>query len=118
MLKITFALLLLTFSLSSLACWKVDGQYSVDGEDYKISQKVDHDKEYSFPMGTFILNMTVSSKNKKQTVVYTVHEKKGTVMTLVTKGTENLEMNKSKDIYAKGEKDQPNTILTLKLSEI
>ncbi len=114
----TFTLLLLSFSLSSFACWKVEGQYSVDGEDYKINQKVDHDKEYSFPMGAFILNMTVSSKDKKQTVVYGVHEKKGTALTLVTKGKEDLEMNKSKDIYAKGEKDQPNTILTLKLSEI
>jgi hypothetical protein len=62
--------------------------------------------------------MTVSSKDKKITAVYAVHEKKGTKMTLVTRGTEELEMNKSEDIYAKGEKDQPNTILTLKLSEI
>ena len=117
-MKIAFILLLLSISLASFACWKVEGQLSVDGEDYKINQKFDHAKDYSFPMGNFILNMTMKSKDKKPSVVYALFEKKGATMTLITKGKEDLEMNKSKDIYAKGEKDQPNSIITLKLSEI
>jgi hypothetical protein len=114
-----FALLLVLVSFSSLACWKMEGSLGVDGETWKLHQKVDHDKDYSFPMGTFILNIkVVQGKKKSHTVQYSVWEKKGSKMVLVTKGSEDLEEEKSKDIYAKGEPQQPNSIITLKLNHI
>lgn len=108
----------LTFSLNAFACWKVEGSLSVDGESWKLNQKIEHNKEYIFPMGTFILKMTVKP-GKTQKLVYVVQEKKGTTLTLVTKGEEEeIKVGESRDIYAKGEEGQPNSIITVKLTNI
>ena len=113
------ALIVLFLSMNTFACWKMEGSLGVDGETWKLNQKMDHDKEYSFPMGTFILNLKVASgKKKTHTVQYSVWEKKGSKIVLITKGSEELEEEKSKDIYAKGEPQQPNSIITLKLNHI
>lgn len=113
-----FTILILTFSLSALACWKVEGSLAVDGETWKLNQKIEHGKEYIFPMGTFILKMTFKS-GKNPTLVYVVQEKKGTKLTLVTQGEEEeLKVGESRDVYAKGEEGQPNSIITVKLTNI
>lgn len=122
MLKTILVMTSLVFSLSALACWKIEGSVGIDGETYKLNQKVDHDKEYIMPMGTFIFKMTVSTskENKKhQTMKYVVQEKKGTNLILVTSGEEeDIEVGKTKEIYAKGEEGQPHTVMTIKLSDI
>lgn len=109
-------------SMSALACWKIEGSVGIDGETYKLNQKVDHDKEYIVPMGTFIFKMTVSmsKENKKlKNMKYVMQEKKGTNLILVTSGEEeDIEVGKTKEIYAKGEEGQPHTVLTIKLSDI
>ena len=113
------ALFLALISFSAIACWKVEGTVGLDGETYKINQKFDHEKEYSISMGTFILNMTLNSgKGKTHKVRYTLFEKKGIKLTLITKGDDELTEGLSKEIYAKGEGNQPNTILTLNLKNI
>lgn len=113
------AFLLLLLSFNTFACWKVDGSLAVDGETYKFNQKIDHDKEYSFPMGSFILNMMiVSGKSKTHVVKYSVSEKKGIKLTLVTKDEDEVTEGSLKEIFAKGEEGQPNTIITLKLNNI
>ena len=117
MLKLILTFALTIYSLSVFACWKVDGQFAADGETFKFSQRFEHDKEYSLPLGTFILNLTIKkSDNKFKTLVYTVSEKKQGRLILVSKGEEEIEEKKSNDIYAKGEPGQPNTIITLKLN--
>lgn len=118
MLKIILCLALF-FSLSAQACWKVDGSFAVDGETWKINQKFEHDKDYMFPMGEFILKLNIgATKNKKNNLQYYVQEKKGTTLTLVTKGEEEIEIEKTKEIFAKGEEGQPNSILILKMINI
>ncbi len=113
------ALLLALISFSAFACWKVEGTLGVDGETFTFKQKLDHGKEYSFPMGTFILNLTLNSgKAKSHTVSYAVFKKKGVKLNLVTKGDDDVTEDTKKEIFAKGEKDQPNTILTLNLKNI
>lgn len=120
MLKKLFLGSLLLLSLNAFACWKVDGSFAVDGDTWKINNKFDHGKEYSFPMGTFILTLKVrTEKDKSQTLVYKVQEKKGTNMTLVTEGEEEaLKVGESRDVYAKGKEGQPNSIITVKLTDI
>lgn len=112
----------LFFSLHALACWKLEGTVGIDGETYKLNQKVDHDKEYIIPMGSFIFKMTVltNKENKKfKDIKYAVQEKKGTNLILVTKGEEKeIEVGKTKEIYAKGEDGQPHTVLTINLLDI
>lgn len=111
-------LLFLAFSLNAFACWKVEGSLAVDGETWKLNQKFDHNKDYIFPMGPFILKMTIKP-GKTQTLVYVVQEKKGTSLTLITQGEEEeIKVGESRDIYAKGEKGQPNSIITVKLTNI
>lgn len=120
MLKKLFLASLLLISVNALACWKVDGSFAVDGDTWKINNKFDHGKEYSFPMGTFILTLKVrTEKDKSQTLVYKVQEKKGTTLTLVTEGEEEaLKVGESRDVYAKGKEGQPNSIITVKLTNI
>lgn len=113
-----FTVGLLTLSLNAFACWKVEGSLAVDGETWKINQKFEHNKEYILPMGPFILKMTIKP-GKTQTINYVVQEKKGTVLTLVTKGTEDeIKVGEARDIYAKGEEGQPNSIIIVKLTNI
>jgi hypothetical protein len=103
-----------------MACWKVGGSFAVDGETWKINNKFDHNKDYIFPMGSFILKLMIKpSPNKKSSLFYTVHEKKGTTLVLVSEGEEeNIVEGESRDIYAKGRPGQPNSIITIKLTHI
>jgi hypothetical protein len=118
MLTNFFSAFLLLVSLDAFACWKVDGDFAVDGQTWKINQKFEHNKEYILPMGTFILKMTIKP-GKTQTLNYVVQEKKGTKLTFVTQGSEDdLKVGESRDIFARGEEGQPNTILTIKLTNI
>lgn len=119
MLKQIFIISSLLFSLSAFACWKAKGSFAVDGETWKLSQKFEHNKTYSLPMGTFILNLTVKPlKGGMNNLVYTVHEKKGAKLTLVTQGEEEIKDNTDREIYAKGEEGQPNSIIIIKLNHI
>jgi hypothetical protein len=112
-------LIMFLVSFNAFACWKVDGSLSIDGESYKFNQKFDHGKEYSFPMGSFILNLTIDTgKNKTHVIKYTVFEKKGIKLNLVTKDDDEVTEGSLKEIFAKGEEGQPNTIITLKLNNI
>lgn len=119
MLKILASFLTL-FSLSAFACWHVDGSLAVDGEVFKFNQKVEHKKEYLFPLGNFILKFTLYPQDKKNTMMrYVVQEKKGLKLLNVTTGEEeNIKENIKRDIFAKGEEGQPNSIITVKLKHI
>jgi hypothetical protein len=46
MLKNIFSIFLLSFSLNAFACWKAEGTLAVDGESWKLNQKIEHNKEY------------------------------------------------------------------------
>jgi hypothetical protein len=120
MLKKLFFASLFLFSVSAFACWKVEGSFAVDGDSWKINNKFDHNRDYSFPMGTFILTMKIrTEEDKTQTLVYKVQEKKGTTLILVTEGEEEaIKAGESRDVYAKGKEGQPNSIITVKLTNI
>lgn len=120
MLRKLFLLSLFLFSLNAFACWKVEGSFAVDGETWKINNKFDHNKEYIFPMGAFILKMLFKTeKDKTQTLVYVVQEKNGTTLTLVTEGEEEaIKVGETREVYAKGKEGQPNSIIIVKLTDI
>lgn len=120
MLKNLIVLILFTLSFSAFACWKVEGKFSVDGESWKIDQKIDLKKDYTMPMGTFLVSLNlVQNKDKSFTMKYQVHEKKGVTRTLVTSGEEeNIKEKELRDIYSRGEKGQPHSIFTIKLINI
>ncbi len=120
MLKLFVLLILTTFTFSVFACYKVEGQLGIDGETFPLNQKIELNKEYSLPQGSFILSFTVKAAKKKGEyhLKYKVEEKKGTTLAMVTFGEEDLSEAKSRDIYAAGEKDQPHSILTLKITDI
>lgn len=120
MLKKIFFTTLLLISVNAFACWKVEGSFAVDGETWKINNKFDHGKDYSFPMGSFILTMKFrTEKDKTQTFVYKVQEKKGINLTLVNEGEEEaIKVGETREVYAKGKEGQPNSIIIVKLTEI
>lgn len=119
--KMLIKILLVSFyflSLNAFGCWKVEGNFAVDGESWKINHKFEHNKEYIFPMGTFILKMTIKP-GKTQTLTYVVQEKKGAALVLITEGEEaQIKTGQSQDIFAKGLAGQPNSIITVKLTNI
>lgn len=120
MLKSCLLLFLIAFSASALACWKVEGKFAVDGETWKINQKFEHNKEYIVPAGNFLLKLTLKPQEKNlSTLSYVVHEKKGVSLTLITQGEEeDIKAGETRDIFAKGEEGQPNSIITVKLINI
>lgn len=120
MLRSLFILFIFTFSVSAFACWKVEGSFAVDGESWKINNKFEHNKEYIMPAGNFIVKLTLKPEGKDLSQLsYVVHEKKGTNLILVTKGEEEaIKEGEQRDIFAKGEEGQPNSIITVKLTNI
>jgi hypothetical protein len=114
-------MMLMLLPLNLWAAWDVELGLGIDGETWKIEhQKFEDGKEQSVNMGNYILKMTIK-KSKIETgldVLYTLHEKKGVELILITKGDEVIEQKLKKDIYAKGEEKQPNTIITLKLKNL
>ena len=70
-------LLLILLSSSAWACWSVDLNLAIDGEDYKFQQKFNHDKSYSLPLGPYILNFKLKkNQNKSINFEYKLEEKK------------------------------------------
>lgn len=119
MLKTLTFISLLVFAANAFACWKVEGDLSVDGETWRINQKFDHGKTYSFPMGSFILDLSLSpQKEEMARLKFTLHEKKGINRKLVTKGEELLTVGKLKEVYARGEAGQPHSIISIKITNI
>lgn len=113
-------LMLCLLPMSAFSAWQMEVGLGIDGETWKIEQsKFEEAKENIINMGNYVLKMTLKkgTEPKSIDVVYTLHEKKGDNLTLVNKGEETIEEKLSSDIYAKGEKNQPNSIITLKLKK-
>lgn len=110
-------LLLCLLPLSAFANWKIDLSLGVDGETWKTDQAVfEEGKEKTFDFGRHIMKLTVkkSKEEKGLDVSYLVQEKKGNLTIVVNKGSEIIEENSKAEIYAKGEPNQPNSIITFK----
>jgi hypothetical protein len=121
MLKsITLLFALVTFP--ALACTNlfVEGKLAVDGQTWKFGQKLRGlGKEDSFQVGPYLIAMTLTFPDKGYRVRYKIEEKKGLTLTMVTHGEEDeIELNKTRDIMARGLEGQPNSIITLKLKDI
>lgn len=48
-------------SLNALACWKIEGSLSVNGESVVINQKFNHDKTYSFQAKNYLFHVKIPS---------------------------------------------------------
>jgi hypothetical protein len=119
MLKIFAILFLFFLSLPVLACWKIEGTLGIDGETFKFGQKIEHGKDYSIALGTFIMNLKMNEmKQKKINLSFTVQERKENKLVLITNGKEMINENKVKNIYAKGEPGQPHSIITIKITHL
>lgn len=119
MLKHILTGLMLFLSLNSFACWKVEGSLAIDGETWNLNQKINHNQDYKFPMGTFILSLKIKPKKMEpHELIYKVEEKKGLNLVLVTEGKEDISVKKTNTIYAKGKEGQPHSIITLQLNDI
>lgn len=120
-MKILSSLLLIIFALPAFACFNISGKLGVDGETYKIDQKVDLGKDYSVPMGSFIFGFKVLTHEKEKNkflFVYKLQERKAKSLETVTQGEEEIDQVRSHEIFAKGEEKQPNSIITIKLKDI
>lgn len=112
MLKKFFPFLVF-FSLNASACLRIEGSVSLDGEIWKISNKITQGKNYLLPLGDFIFKYKIEDK---QTFTYSIHERRESSLVLITKGDEeNIEVGKIREIYAKGEEGHPHSIITIKL---
>lgn len=122
MLRNCLFITLVLISQSALGCWKLEGSLGIDGETWNMSSKVEPGKEYIFPMGSFIFKVTINrdeSGKKYNKIRYTIQQKKGTTLSLVTSGEEEeVEAGKTKEIYAKGEEGQPHSLINIKLTDI
>ncbi|HXH74442.1 MAG TPA: hypothetical protein VNJ08_05730 [Bacteriovoracaceae bacterium] len=116
-MKILLIILSLALAFPAFAL-KVKGKLGIDGETWKYEQKVDHNKEVVFPLGTFILKMTLKPLKKDESALfYVVQEKKGSVITEVTKGDDEIKTGVLREIYAKGHEGQPGSIITIRITK-
>lgn len=121
MLRFGWLLLCLLFTLESFACLRVEGTYSIDGEDLKIDQKVELGREYAIPIQSFILNFALHpdpKSSKSYVLSYRVQERSQRALDLVSSGEEEIDFGDKRQIYAKGIGKKPHSILDLKLLEI
>jgi hypothetical protein len=121
MLKHVVVIFTLMYAFPLLACWNLQGSYAVDGETYKFSNKVEHNKDYLFTAGAYHIKLRFIPLEKKETLSlsYEIQERKMSGLVLVTKGQEeDVLISKQTDVFAKGEPGQPNTILSFKLTQI
>ena len=118
MLKMIFAFFI-TLPVFACSGFLVEGKLAVDGQTWKFSRKFRMGAEEMIPAGPYIISMAFTYPEAGYLAKYKVEEKKGTSLVLVTKGEEDeVEMDKSRDIMAKGEQGQPNSIITIKLKDI
>ncbi len=117
-----FLLILICFyAFNVYANWQVEVALGIDGETWKIEHaKFEDGKEQSLNFGTYLLKMSIkrTKEEKVLSVNYVIEEKKGDKKTLVAKGEDLMEDRPKNDIFAKGEKDQPHTIISLKMKPI
>lgn len=115
-------LILCLFSMSAFADWQVEVALGIDGQTWKIEHaKFVEGKETALTLGNYAVKMTIkkSTQEKGLDVVYTIQEKKGEQLILIKKGDDIIEIGlPMNEIYAKGEPNQPNSIITLKLKKI
>lgn len=110
-------LLALLFTFPAFAL-NVKGTLGIDGETWKFEKKIEHNKEYVFPLGTFIFKMTLKPEKQDQnTLVFVIQEKKGSLITEVTEGEEEIKTGENRELYAKGKEGQPGSIITIKVSK-
>ena len=107
------------FCLNSYACWLARGDFSIDGEAFPILQKFDKGKDYVISGGTFLLHLRLQKKEQKLSLTYSLEERKGTKLILITKGEEqSIAPGKHKEIFAKGLPGQPHSIISLTFENI
>lgn len=112
-----FLFLACLLPIAASANWKVDLSLGVDGQTWKTEQAVFEDgKEKTFDFGTHKMKLTIkrSKEEKGLDVTYAVEEKKGNTMVLINRGSEIIEEKGTPEIYAKGEPNQPHSIITFK----
>ncbi|MFL5783061.1 MAG: hypothetical protein ACJ76H_00545 [Bacteriovoracaceae bacterium] len=118
MLKILF-LFFITFPALACSGFLVEGKLSVDGQNWKFNRKFKLGQEEMVPAGPYIVSMTFTYPENGYRAKYKIEEKKGTSLVLITRGEEDdLVTGKSRDIFARGETGQPNSIITVQLKEI
>ncbi len=113
----SFYLLLLLLPLGAFANWQADISLAVDGETFKTpDQKLEEGKESSIKVGNYQVKLTLkkSKEPKLIDVIYSVQETKASKVTIINKGQDIIEEKISNDIYAKGEPNQPHSIITIK----
>lgn len=59
-----WSLVLLFFSLSANACWKVEGNLGINGDSVEIAQKFTHDKTYSFQAKNYLFHVKIPKGSK------------------------------------------------------
>jgi hypothetical protein len=97
----------------------VEGKLAVDGQTWKFNRKFHLGQEEIVPAGPYIVSMTFTYPENGYRAKYKIEEKKAASLVLITKGDEDdIVIGKSRDIFARGETGQPNSIITVQLKEI
>jgi hypothetical protein len=121
MLKSILIFILVLLSLPTLACLRIEGKVGVDGQTYKLDQKLDLNQEYNMAMGSFLFAFRLGPDPKvmnQYIFKYRLEERKNNKLVKVSEGDEEVGTTRSHEIFAKGEEGQPNSIITVKFSEI
>jgi hypothetical protein len=110
--KLIFLGLLLNSSIA-LACWRLEGKFSVNGREIEINQRVDHDKTYSFARERLSFHTRISSDKKHkdvQLIEVWVEEKQGLELKELVRTKIRLKKN---EMSAKKIEDQTTGLISI-----
>jgi len=77
-------LLVLFYSVSALACWRLEGDLTFNDDKLHIDQKVEHDRTYSYQVGNYIVDFKVPTDHETKGISIKINEKKGNSLTEVS----------------------------------
>ena len=111
-------LVLISLLLSSnvIACWKMQGEMTIGSETLTIDQKINHDQQYSFHKSPYLIHLSVTTQDGRETLSFEVLEKTGLKLARVSSGKMRLKEN-AFGILKIEDKNRP-TNLKIKLNQI
>lgn len=109
-------LISLLLSANAFACWKMQGEISIGSKTMKLDQKINHNQKYSFHEPPYLIHLSVTSQDERETLSFEVLEKTGLELARVSNGKMRLKENEFGILEIK-DKNRP-TYLKIKLNQI
>ncbi len=106
----------LLLSVNAFACWKMQGEMTIGSKTLKLDQKINHNQKYSYQKPPYLIHLSVTTHDGRETLSFEVLEKTGLELLKVSSGKMRLKENEFGTLKIE-DKNRP-TYLKIKLNQI